>query len=84
MWEIIDYYGMFKVIEIMNSNEIEQLLPPFLLIPSKRLVSEAEIIRIYSRLKGYSQQECKVSLLEYMNDWKDYGVTHFYCDVGMK
>lgn len=44
-------------------------------------MSEAEVLQLYSKLHGFTTQECMLSLLEYMRAWDDYGVTHFYCDV---
>lgn len=54
-----------------------QLLPPHLSQSSRRMVSEAEVLKVYSKLHGYSPQECILSLLEYIQAWDDYGVTHF-------
>ena len=63
--------------KVNHSDEIDDLLPPHLVTASRRLVCEAEVLKIYSKLRGYSAQECMITLLEYMSAWEDYGVTHF-------
>ena len=61
--------------------EISKLLPPFLSVSSKHLVSEAAIMKIYSQLRGYSSHDCRLSVIEYMREWSDYGISHFLCTV---
>ena len=68
-------------LDVMCSEEIQSLLPPHLNTPEKRMVCEAEVLQLYAKLRGYTPQECMLSLNEFMRAWDDYGVTHFYCDV---
>lgn len=68
---------------VNDSNEIDDLLPPHLATASRRLVCEAEVLKIYSKLRGYSAQECMITLLEYLSAWEDYGVTHFVGEVSI-
>lgn len=42
---------------------------------------EAEVLKVYNKLRGYTSQECMIALLDYITGWEDYGVTHFYGDV---
>ena len=73
-----------SVIQLIHSQEIVKLLPPHLAHPSRQVVSTAEVQKVYSKLHGYSPQECILSLLEYIQAWDDYGVTHFYGKVGIE
>ena len=68
----------------IHSQEIIKLLPPHLAQPNRRMISEAEVLKVYSKLRGYSPHECVLSLLEYIQAWDDYGVTHFYGTVGIE
>ena len=68
----------------IQSQEIIKLLPPHLAQPNRRMISEAEVLKVYSKLRGYSPHECVLSLLEYIQAWDDYGVTHFYGTVGIE
>ena len=70
-------------LDVMCSEEIQSLLPPHLNTPEKRMVCEAEVLQLYAKLRGYTPQECMLSLNEFMRAWDDYGVTHFYCDVAI-
>lgn len=63
------------------SDAIAKLLPPHLSIPARKLVCEAEVLKVYNKLRGYTSQECMITLLDYISSWEDYGVTHFYGDV---
>ena len=63
------------------SEEIAKLLPPHLCVPARKLVCEAEVLKVYNKLRGYTSQECMIALLDYITGWEVYGVTHFYGDV---
>ena len=71
-------------IQLIHSQEIVKLLPPHLAQSNRRMISEAEVLKVYSKLRGYSPQECVLSLLEYIQAWDDYGITHFYGTVGIE
>lgn len=70
-----------KLVCFACSEEIAKLLPPHLCVPARKLVCEAEVLKVYNKLRGYTSQECMIALLDYITGWEDYGVTHFYGDV---
>ena len=73
-----------SLLERIASREIDDLLPPHLREASKRLYAEAEVLRLYSQLHGYTANECMLSLLELVREWEDYGVTNYYVTVRIR
>ncbi|KAH9261246.1 hypothetical protein BASA81_000950 [Batrachochytrium salamandrivorans] len=55
-------------------------------LPSKYLKGDREeeleqsIIKIYSKLKGYTTQEAKLNYLDYVKSWKIYGSAYFFVE----
>ncbi len=43
-------------------------------------VLEAEILRIYNKVRGYSQYDCRLSYLDYVKSWRVYGSVFFFVE----
>jgi hypothetical protein len=41
---------------------------------------EQTILRLYQKLSGYSQQEARLSYLDYVKSWKIYGSTYYFAE----
>lgn len=73
----------YFIVGLFSSHEILSLLPPHLAQSDRRMVSETEVQKVYSKLRGYTPQECQISLLQYVWSWEEYGITHFLGKVGL-
>ena len=73
----------YFIVGLFSSHEISSLLPPHLAQSDRRMVSETEVQKVYSKLRGYTPQECQISLLQYVWSWEEYGITHFLGKVGL-
>ena len=54
---------------------LSKYLPENIIDPSNDLRSQ--LLTLYGKLKGYSQQEARLSYLDYVKAWKIYGSTYF-------
>jgi len=41
---------------------------------------EAQLLKLYAKLQGYSQQEARLSYLDYVKSWKIYGSAYFFAE----
>ena len=41
---------------------------------------EEHVLKLYSKLNGYSQQEARLSYLDYVKSWKIYGSSYYFAE----
>lgn len=55
-------------------------MPEKVLSESDPKLVEGAILKLYAKLNGYSQQEARLSYLDYTRAWKIYGSTYFFAE----
>jgi len=73
-------FGDYTGTSPFGDSEIVNFIPAKYLKGEKSKDLEDQIIKIYSKLKGYTPMEARLNYLDYVKSWKIYGSAYFFVE----
>jgi myosin-7 len=75
-----EQFGDYSGTSPFKEDGLTNFLPSKYLKGDRQAELEESIIKIYTKLKGYSSTEAKLNYLDYVKSWKIYGSAYFFVE----